>query len=132
MGVLDKFLDIMKLSDDDDYEDDDFFDDDYDDDYEDEKPKKGIFSRLMKSDDDDDYDDDDYIEERSSSKRSAYSFRGRATGSCTVRSPTSYLIISLCNFYLIFASSAFTSALSSATMAVNAFNKFSACSGGRA
>ncbi len=50
MGVLDKFLDIMKLSDDDDYEDDDFFDDDYDDDYEDEKPKKGIFSRLMKSD----------------------------------------------------------------------------------
>ena len=70
MGVLDKFLDIMKLSDDDDYEDDDFFDDDYDDDYEDEKPKKGIFSRLMKSDDDDDYDDDDYIEERSSSKRS--------------------------------------------------------------
>ena len=66
MGVLDKFLDIMKLSDDDDYEDDDFFDDDYDDDYEDEKPTKGIFSRLMKSDD----DDDDYIEERSSSKRS--------------------------------------------------------------
>ena len=32
MGVLDKFLDIMKLSDDDDYDDDDFFDDDYDDD----------------------------------------------------------------------------------------------------
>ena len=28
MGVLDKFLDIMKLSDDDDYDDDDFFDDD--------------------------------------------------------------------------------------------------------
>ena len=69
MGVLDKFLDIMKLSDDDDFEDDDFFDDDYDDDYEDEKPKKGIFSRLMKSDDDDDYDDDDYIEERSSAKQ---------------------------------------------------------------
>lgn len=38
MGVLDKFLDIMKLSDDD-YEDDDFFGDDYDDDFE-EKPKK--------------------------------------------------------------------------------------------
>ena len=29
MGVLDKFLDVMKLSDDDDYEDDDFFDDDF-------------------------------------------------------------------------------------------------------
>lgn len=70
MGVLDKFLDIMKLSDDDDYEDDDFFDDDYDDDYEDDKPKKSIFSRLMKSDDYDDDYDDDYIEERPSSKRS--------------------------------------------------------------
>ena len=34
MGVLDKFFDIMKLSDDDDYEDDDFFDDDYDDEYD--------------------------------------------------------------------------------------------------
>lgn len=38
MGVLDKFLDIMKLNDDDDF-DDDFFDDDFDDDF-DEKPKK--------------------------------------------------------------------------------------------
>ena len=38
MGVLDKFLDIMKLSDeDDDY--DDFYDDEYEDEYE-EKPKK--------------------------------------------------------------------------------------------
>ena len=44
MGVLDKFLDIMRLSDDDDYEDDDFCDDDYEDDYE-EKPKKGGFFR---------------------------------------------------------------------------------------
>ena len=37
MGVLDKFLDIMKLSDDDDYEDD-LFDDEYED-LEEEKPK---------------------------------------------------------------------------------------------
>ena len=45
MGVLDKFLDIMKLSDDDEYDEDDFFDDDeYDDEYE-EKPKKSIFRR---------------------------------------------------------------------------------------
>jgi len=43
MGVLDKFLDIMKLSDDD-YEDDDFFDDDYEDDFE-EKPKKSFFRK---------------------------------------------------------------------------------------
>ena len=34
MGVLDKFLDIMKLSDDDEYDVDDFFyDDEYDDEY---------------------------------------------------------------------------------------------------
>lgn len=52
MGVLDKFLDIMKLSDEDDYDDDDFFDDDYDDDYE-EKPKKSFFRKEK------DYDDDD-------------------------------------------------------------------------
>ena len=47
MGVLDKFLDIMKLSDDDEYDEDDFFDDDeYDDEYE-EKPKKSIFRREI-------------------------------------------------------------------------------------
>ena len=47
MGVLDKFLDIMRLTDEDDYEDDEFFDDDYEDDYE-EKPKKGLFRRGKK------------------------------------------------------------------------------------
>ena len=49
MGVLDKFLDIMKLSDeDDDY--DDFYDDEYEDEYE-EKPKKGFFNRNKSYDD---------------------------------------------------------------------------------
>lgn len=57
MGVLDKFLDIMKLSDDDDYEDDDFYDDDdYEDDYE-EKPKKSFFRKEKNYDDD---EEDDY------------------------------------------------------------------------
>ena len=55
MGVLDKFLDIMMLSDDDDYDDDDFFDDDYEDDYE-EKPKKSLFH---KSKDYKDYDEEE-------------------------------------------------------------------------
>lgn len=57
MGVLDKFLDIMKLSDDDDY-DDDFFDDDDYDDYDDKPAKKSFFNRMKKSDidEDDDYD----------------------------------------------------------------------------
>lgn len=56
MGVLDKFLDIMKLSDDeDDY--DDFYDDEYEDDYE-EKPKKSFFHREKDYDDEDDGDYD--------------------------------------------------------------------------
>lgn len=59
MGVLDKFLDIMKLSDDDDYyDDDDFFDDEYEDDYDDRPAKKSFFNRSKKNsyDDEDDYD----------------------------------------------------------------------------
>jgi len=54
MGVLDKFLDIMKLSDDE-YEDDDFFDDDYEDDFE-EKPKKSFFRKEKPVEED--YDDE--------------------------------------------------------------------------
>lgn len=64
MGVLDKFLSIMKLDDgDDEYDDDEFFgDDEYDDDYE-EKPKRSLFHKSTKENDkdfDDDEDDDDY------------------------------------------------------------------------
>ena len=86
MGVLDKFLDIMKLSDDDDdYENDDFFDDDdyEEDDYDDRASKKsGLLSKFNKGKDnsrdrDDDYDDydDDYEERpaRQSSSRSSHS-----------------------------------------------------------
>ena len=76
MGVLDKFLDIMKLSDeDDDYDNDDFFDDEYDDDYDDRPAKKGgLLSRFKGKDYDDNYDDDydDYDDRapRSSSRNS--------------------------------------------------------------
>lgn len=64
MGVLDKFLDVMKLSDDDDYDDDDFFDDDYDDDDEyEEKPKRGIFKKEKPS-----YEDEDDFEPKKSSR----------------------------------------------------------------
>ena len=46
MGVLDKFLEVMKLDGDDDYDEDDFFDeDDFEDEYEEEKPKRGIFKK---------------------------------------------------------------------------------------
>ena len=70
MGVLDKFLDIMKLSDDDEYDDDDFFDDDeYDDEYE-EKPKKSIFRREKTHDES---DEDDYELPAKSQQRPARS-----------------------------------------------------------
>ncbi|MDD3361057.1 MAG: cell division protein SepF [Hespellia sp.] len=59
MGVFDKFLDIMKLNDDD--YDDDFYDDDYDDDYE-EKSHKTFFKKEK-----DDYHDDFEPERRSHS-----------------------------------------------------------------
>lgn len=63
MGVLDKFLDAIKLSDDDDYEDDDFFEDDFEDDYEDERPKKNLFKKEKPV-----YDDEDDYEVRKSTR----------------------------------------------------------------
>ena len=72
MGVLDKFMDIMKLNDD--YEDDFYEDDEYEDDYE-ERPKRGILGRRKSYD----YDDEDDFEEvydlpaRSSSRSSSRS-----------------------------------------------------------
>ena len=61
MGVFDKFLDIMKLNDDD--YDDDFYDDDeyYDDEEYEEKPRRSIFGNK-KSSKDDGYDDFDMNE----------------------------------------------------------------------
>lgn len=67
MGVLDKFLDIMKLSDDDDYEDD-LFDDEYED-LEEEKPKKSFFKKEKKFDFDE--EDDDFFETKQKPVRQA-------------------------------------------------------------
>ena len=61
MGVLDKFLDIMKLSDDDDYEDDFFGEED---DFED-TPKKSFFKKNKKSEYED--DEDDFFDDRKTS-----------------------------------------------------------------
>ena len=44
MGVLDKFLDAIKVNDD--YDDDEFLDDEFDDDFDDEKPKRRFFKKL--------------------------------------------------------------------------------------
>ena len=56
MGVLDKFLSIMKLDDgDDEYDDDEFFDDEDLEALDEEKPKHRFFKKL---DDDDDEDEE--------------------------------------------------------------------------
>ena len=74
MGVLDKFLDIMKLSDDDEYDDDDFFDDEYDEEYE-EKPKKSFFQKKEKHYEE---DEEEYAAPARSS-RSSYSNNNKVT-----------------------------------------------------
>ncbi len=52
MGMLDKFLDVMRLNSD----DEDFYDDDYEDDYEDELPRKRNRSRDKSADEMEDED----------------------------------------------------------------------------
>ena len=72
MGLIDRFLNRIKLNDDFDEDDDFAAEDDFEDDFDDEdpdtedKPKKGFFSRFSSSrprDDDDDFDDPDDEEE---------------------------------------------------------------------
>lgn len=73
MGVLDKILDIMKLSDDDDFENDEFFDDedDFEEDF-DEKPSKfGGFLGKLKGGKAENIVDDDFIDEPAPSKKPA-------------------------------------------------------------
>lgn len=72
MGVLDKFLDIMKLNDGDDY-DDDFFDDDYEDDYEEEKPKKSLFGGRPKKYEEEEDEEESYEVAPRSSRGSSHS-----------------------------------------------------------
>ena len=73
MGFFDKFVNAVRINNDEDYDDDEFYDEEDDeedfDDYEDDKPKKGFFSRFMKKNDDDDYDDEEDEEEYVSPKK---------------------------------------------------------------
>lgn len=68
MGVLDKFLDIMRLNPDD---DDDFYDDDYydDDDYEEEPVKQKASSRKERRSEKADHYDDGYGSEKASHEK---------------------------------------------------------------
>lgn len=67
MGVLDKFLDAIKLTDDDEYDDDDLFDDEFDDDYEEEKPKNRLFKKEKPAYEE---EDDDFEVKKSSRSNS--------------------------------------------------------------
>ena len=85
MGVFDKFLDIMKLNDDE-YDDDDFYDDDFEDDDFDEKPHRSIFgNKKSRSDDFDDFDmdEDKHLAPSSGNKVTPMRQPIRAAGSCT-------------------------------------------------
>ena len=65
MSVLDKFLSIMKLDDEDDYEDDFFDDDEFED-----APKKSFFKKTRKADFDEEDDADFYDDRRTSTASS--------------------------------------------------------------
>ena len=67
MGVLDKFLDAIKLTDDDEYDDDDLFDDEFDDDYEEEEPKNRLFKKEKPAYEE---EDDDFEVKKSSRSNS--------------------------------------------------------------
>lgn len=58
MGVFDKFLDIMKLNDDE-YDDDDFYDDDFEDDVSMKTASFISGNKRSRSDDFDDFDMDE-------------------------------------------------------------------------
>ena len=66
MGVLDKFLNAMKLNDDG-FDDDEFLDDEIDD-YEETRPKRRFFKKLEDEDEMDDfgYDNVDTVNEKKS------------------------------------------------------------------
>ena len=83
MGVLDKFLDAIKVNDD--YDDDEFLDDEFDDDFDDEKPKRRFFKKLEEDDD----DLDDYEPRRRAEKQPAPKAAKTAKPQKTVKSPSS-------------------------------------------
>lgn len=91
MGVFDRFMNAIKINNDEFDEDDEFYDEDDDiedeedgidveDDLEDEKPKKGFFKRILNRDEkDEDYYDDDSEEEEPVSKKPSYNHSSEKT-----------------------------------------------------
>ncbi len=68
MSFIDKFVNAVRINNDEDYDEDEFYDEEdeeeEEDDFEEEKPKKSFFSRFKnKKKSEDDYDDEDEEEE---------------------------------------------------------------------
>lgn len=87
MSVLDKFLNAMKLNDDDDFDDDDYLDDELDEEYEEEaRPRR----RFIKNREEDDlFDEEAERTAAASEPKTASSSRSRQAGSTsTIRQKT--------------------------------------------
>ena len=89
MGMLDKFLDVMRLtSDDDEYYDEGYYDDD---EYEDEQPKKRKGFSKASSDEEDDFEDKKARSTKANSKVTPIRARKQSSGNmevCVIK-PTS-------------------------------------------
>lgn len=76
MGVLDKFLDAMKLNDD--YDDDEFLEDDYEDDFDSQRPRRKFFEKFQKNDDEDEFYDDPQLKSSAKPDRTAQKPSGKS------------------------------------------------------
>ena len=80
MSVLDKFLNAMKLNDDDDFDDDDYLDDELDEEYEEARPRR----RFIKNREEDDlFDDEAERTAAASEPKTASASRSKQTGSAS-------------------------------------------------
>ena len=86
MGVLDKFLNAMKLHDDDGFDDDDFLDDEIEEDYEEPRPKKRLFKKLEEEEDYDGfgYEDSAPARQERKAKSQSKSTRSGSAGSSKI------------------------------------------------
>ena len=89
MGVLDKFLNAMKLNDDG-FDDDEFLDDEVDD-YEESRPKKRFFKKLDDDEEMDDfgYDNVEAVKQQPEKKQKTSRFQNRPSYQASSAAPVS-------------------------------------------
>lgn len=88
MSVIDKFLDVMKLGGDDDYDEYDDYDE-FDDDYEEEKPERKSPFRRKKEEDYDDFDEEEPPRSKVTPIRQAQRKQAKGMEVCVIK-PTSF------------------------------------------